>query len=150
MESNAPSISLAPHSNYIGESFVLSGTVSDPESGVRNIWAGVLKDGKENVLIDKAYQDQSSIPLSITIEPKSLGLTDGPAIIRIAVRDNSWKDWNKGNLSYTEKEVTIDTVPPRADILTRHHNVSQGGSGLVIFRVTEPDTQSGQTFARNE
>jgi len=149
MESSAPTISIPPHSDYIGKSFTLSGTVADPESGVRSIWAAVLQDGKEKVLIDNAYQEQTSIPLSITVEPKTLGLSDGPAIIRIAVRDNSWRDWNNGNLSYIEKEVIIDTVPPRADVLTRHHNVSQGGAGLVIFRVTEPDTVSGVNVGGN-
>jgi murein DD-endopeptidase MepM/ murein hydrolase activator NlpD len=143
MEGNAPSITITPHSNYIGKSFVLSGNVSDPDSGVRSIWAAILKDGKEKILIDKQYEDLLSVPLSITIEPKTLGLTEGKAIIRIAVRDYSWRDWNKGNLSYIEKEVIIDTLAPRADILTKHHNVTQGGSGLIIFRVSEPDTVSG-------
>lgn len=149
MEGNEPSISITPHSNYIGESFVLSGTVSDPDSGIRSIWIAILKDGKEKILIDKQYKDLSSIPLSITIEPKTLGITDGKAIIRIAVSDHSWRNWNKGNLSYIEKEVTIDTIAPRADILTRHHNVTQGGSGLIIFRVSEPDTISGVNVGGN-
>jgi len=157
LEGDKPSVTITSDSNYIGESFIFSGTVSDRKSGIRSIWAGILKDGKEKVLIDKQFPskgitgggDLFSTSFSISIEPKSLDLTDGKAILRIAARDFSWKDWNSGNLTYIEKEVIIDTKPPRADILTRHHNVNQGGSGLVIFRVSEPDTKSGVNVGGN-
>ncbi len=39
--------------------------------------------------------------------------------------------------------IVIDTQPPRIEVLSRQHNVERSGSGLVIYRLFEPDLNSG-------
>jgi murein DD-endopeptidase MepM/ murein hydrolase activator NlpD len=39
--------------------------------------------------------------------------------------------------------VKIDTRPPEIEVLSRAHNISQGGAGLVIFRASETCSKSG-------
>ncbi|MBW2644289.1 MAG: M23 family metallopeptidase [Deltaproteobacteria bacterium] len=43
----------------------------------------------------------------------------------------------------------IDTKPPEVDILSRAHNVNQGGAGLVIYRVSETCPKSGVVVGEN-
>ena len=94
--------------------------------------AGFFKGGKVN---------ETSV--KIQIEPGVLGFADGEAILRIVVSDYSWRDWWKGNKTYTEENVVIDTRPPEIEVLSRAHNINQGGAGLVIFRTSETCSRSG-------
>jgi murein DD-endopeptidase MepM/ murein hydrolase activator NlpD len=157
MEGGKPSVLLETPSKYIGFATEFTGNVSDPGSGVRKLWIGLLKDGKEVVLKDEEFPSQSfisggsvhDIPIQIKIEPGKLGINEGKAMIRIAVWDYSWRNWWKGNSAYLEHEVIIDTKPPVIDVLTKAHNISQGGAGLVIYRVSEKDAKTGVAVGEN-
>ena len=157
LEGKKPSIFIDSPSQYIGKSQTLSGTVSDPQSGVRKIWIGLVKDGKETILFQEHLPtagiisggEKHEVSFNVKIEPESLGITDGKAILRMAVTDYSWRSWLRGNTTYLEKDVIIDTKPPGLDILTKIHNVSQGGTGLVIYRLSEPCLNSGVAVGEN-
>lgn len=151
LEGEKPSIILELPSPSLGKSQELSVKVSDAKSGVRKIWIGIMKDGKEVVVFEKELPGRGLIgggkirqeSFKIKIEPIKMGITDGKAILRMVARDFSWRKWLHGNKTYLEKAVMIDTKPPEVDILSKIHNVSQGGSGLVIYRLSESCSQSG-------
>ena len=125
--------------------------VSDNKSGLRKIWAGLIKDGKDVVLFEKDFPAKSFIAggeindeiLNIKIDPKKIGIKDGKALFRITASDYSWRKWFQGNRTYMEKEIVIDTSPPVIDILSRTHNITQGGAGLVVYSISEPCPVSG-------
>jgi murein DD-endopeptidase MepM/ murein hydrolase activator NlpD len=151
LEGEKPSITLELPYASIGKTQELSLSVSDEKSGIRRIWVGLIKDGKEVVLFKKDLPFAGLIrggiihqeSFKIVVEPVKMGITDGKAILRMVARDYSWRRWFQGNTTYLEKDVMIDTKPPEVDILSRAHNVNQGGSGLVIYRVSETCTKSG-------
>jgi len=151
LEGEKPAIVIELASGHLNLSQTISVTVSDANSGLRKVWIGIVKDKKEVVLLDKNFPATDfsgggkihKATFKIKIEPKEIGLTDGKAILRMVVRDFSWRKWWHGNRTYIEKDVTIDTKPPQIDLLTRVHNLSQGGSGLVIFRISEPCIAQG-------
>ena len=149
-EGQKPTLELDLISPYFGTSQDFTIKVSDPDSGLRKIWVGLLKDGKEAVLHTADFPaagllkggrlKQSDIKVSVA--PAELGFSDGEAILRMVGHDYSWKDWWKGNKTYLEKTVVIDTRPPQIEVLSRAHNINQGGAGLVVFRTSE-DCSSG-------
>jgi murein DD-endopeptidase MepM/ murein hydrolase activator NlpD len=151
LEGEKPVINLNLSSSYLSASQTLVVTVSDKNSGLRRYWIGLVKDGKEVVLLEKDFPGSGFIgggklhqaDFKIKIEPRKIGITDGKAMLRMVARDFSWRGWLHGNKTYIEKDVIIDTRPPEMDILTRSHNVSQGGAGLVIFRISEPCLTKG-------
>ncbi len=157
MEGTKPEVKLDPSSLAMGVSHELSGSVSDGDSGIRKLWIGLYKDGKEYVLFEKIYDgslfwgksDTRLAPFRVTIAPEKLGLSDGKALLRIVVRDYAWRGWLNGNRTYVEKSVTIDTRPPRIEILTGAHNISRGGSGLVIYRLSETCPHNGVKVGDN-
>jgi murein DD-endopeptidase MepM/ murein hydrolase activator NlpD len=157
MEGTEPSVQLDPSSLAIGVTHELSGTVRDDNSGMRKLWIGLYKDGKESVLYEKLYDgsvfwgrsDSRQATFSVSIAPEKLGLTDGEALLRIVARDYSWRGWLNGNRTYIEKPVTIDTRPPQISILTGAHNISQGGSALVIYRLSENCPHNGVKVGEN-
>ncbi len=150
-EGQKPAIHLKLPSPSIGISREVQLTVSDDKSGLRRIWIGIVKERRERTLFEKEYPGKAIFTggkikkdtLKVVIEPKKLDLADGKAILRISVRDFSWRKWWKGNSKYLEKEILIDTRAPDIAVLTQVHNITQGGSGLVIYRLSEPCPQSG-------
>ena len=157
LEGEKPSVMLELPSQSIGKFQSISVTVSDAKSGVRSIWIGLIKDRKETVLIQKDFQGGGLLAggeihetsYKIDIEPKKMGISDGKAILRIVAKDFSWRGLWRGNKTYIEKIVEIDNRPPDVDILTRFHNVSQGGSGLVIYKLSESCSKSGVYVGEN-
>lgn len=147
-EGEKPSIQIKFQSTAIGPSQGIPVVVSDLKSGMRKIWVGLLKDGKEAVLFDKRYPSskkarERKISIKVDVAPKKLGISDGPAILRVVARDYSWRQWWHGNSAYLEKRIMIDTQPPGVNVLSRSHYVRQGGAGLVIYRLSEPCQNSG-------
>jgi murein DD-endopeptidase MepM/ murein hydrolase activator NlpD len=151
MEGEAPQLEVILTTNAIGASKTLPVSVSDPKSGIRKVWVAIYKDGRETVLFDKEFPalgfaqggQSHSESFDILIEPRRLGLSDGKALLRVMARDYSWRSLGHGNKTYLEKEILIDTVPPQIDVMSYMHNVSLGGAGLVIYRLSESCTVSG-------
>ena len=151
LEGQEPVVEVDLLSPYLGRSQELTVSLSDVKSGLRSLWVGLLKDGKEIVLYDKGFPSGGMLKggsvhetsVKIPVAPKDLGFSDGKATLRMAVRDYSWRDWWKGNRAYAEKEVVIDTRPPGIEVLSHAHNINQGGAGLAIFRTSEDCSQSG-------
>jgi len=153
MESEKPVIKadIPAASMSIGASKDLLVSVSDGKMGLRKIRIVIEKDGKEISLVEKEYQKAGFLSggqnkedlLNILIEPAKMGLADGKAFLRMTVWDHSWQRWWNGNIATIEKEILIDTKRPEMDILSGIQNLNQGGSGIVIYRLSEPCEKNG-------
>jgi hypothetical protein len=137
---------------YFGESTTISGRIEDADSGLDSFSVSIVIQGVgEQALAQSDFASSSFFVKSsnreaqfqVMVEPKKLGLADGQAIIRLTANDASWRNWGKGNIAITEIPITIDTRPPSISILTRQHNLNQGGAGLIIYRVNKPLKKDG-------
>jgi murein DD-endopeptidase MepM/ murein hydrolase activator NlpD len=150
-EGQPPTATLTLASPALGANQTLPLTVADAKSGLRKVWIGLLKDGQEIALLDKSFASAGMFSggliheetLQVAFDPRAKGLKDGKAMLRISVRDYSWRQWFHGNLFYQEQEIIIDTQPPGVDVLSRAHYFSQGGAGIVIYKLTEQCPASG-------
>jgi murein DD-endopeptidase MepM/ murein hydrolase activator NlpD len=146
MEGEAPVVTMDLESGFIPASIEIPLIASDKKSGIRKVFASLVQDGREVVLANRIYDENSpeatndfqSVMLTMEINAREKGLKEGPALLRIAAWDRSWRQGFSGNLGYLEKEIIIDSTPPRISVLSRQHNVARGGSGLVIYRLSEP------------
>jgi len=151
LEGEAPKLEIDLLPLALGRSQELAISVSDADSGLRKLWVALLKDGKEVVLHDAAFPSagifkggaESEAAVRIPVAPRDLGFADGEATLRFVVRDHSWRDWWKGNKTYADKTVVIDTRAPKIEVFTSAHNINQGGAGLIIYRTSEACPQSG-------
>jgi murein DD-endopeptidase MepM/ murein hydrolase activator NlpD len=150
-EGEKPEIDVAIESPFIGKSHDFSISIADKKSGLRKVWIAMVKDGKEVILADERFPSAGFFSggeikdktLSIAFEPKKYEFSDGDAILRLAVWDYSWRGWGQGNQIYIEKSLTIDTQPPQIEVISRAHNLNQGGAGLVIYRMSEECRYTG-------
>ena len=153
MEGTAPAIEIELESPFIGASRSVGVTVEDAGSGIRKIWMGLLVDGREVEILQRTFPSagffaggtEKTVQVKSTVSPKALGFADGKGVIRAVVWDYSLRKWGKGNRAYLEKEIQIDTQPPTIAMLSRSHNLSQGGSGVAIYRLSEACPASGIT-----
>lgn len=153
MEGTAPSLELDLESPFVGASRTVAVTVDDAGSGIRKVWMGLLVNGREIEILQRSFPSagffaggkENSIKVNATVSPTSLGLADGKAIIRVVAWDFSLRQWAKGNRGYLEREIQIDTQPPAIDLISRTHNLYQGGAGLALYRLSEDCQKSGVT-----
>ncbi len=156
-EGQKPEGVFEPASPFIGKSHEFSISLSDARSGLRKFWVAMVKDGREVVLVDTDFPSAGffsggefkSQTLNIPFEPAKYEFTDGKVMLRLALWDYSWRGWWKGNQVYFEKSLTIDRQPPDIEVLSTAHNLAQGGSGLVIYRISEDCRQTGVQVGNN-
>ena len=155
-EGHAPVISVALDNEYIPAETQIPVSVHDEKSGIRRVFAAVIQDGREVTLVDRDYGQRGDdggayhkVNVTLDIDVREKGLKDGEALLRVAAWDRSWRQRLSGNSAYAEKQIVIDSTPPRISALTRQHNISQGGSGLVIYRLSEPCEKHGVRVGDN-
>jgi murein DD-endopeptidase MepM/ murein hydrolase activator NlpD len=157
LEGTPPEVGLDLSFETLGSRARLTGTVTDETSGLREVWIALSRGGIDKVIYSKTWPSDGFPGKGSTMEdavdvdadPGKLGLEDGKALLRIRVTDHSLRNWGKGNTTYIEKEITIDTKPPGVDILSRSHNVARGGAGVVVYRVSEEVASSGVRVGEN-
>ncbi len=151
LEGEAPTLQWEQPIHFIGESYTLKGLAYDQKSGVKRLWIAIQQQGREVVLADQSFPSEGLFPptsvprqpISLDINIRELGLTNGEAILKTSVWDRSFRGWFSGNQSYAEHRVIIDTQPPNVEVLTQNHNLNQGGAGLAVYRTSEPVSNSG-------
>ncbi|WP_020587572.1 M23 family metallopeptidase [Desulfobacter curvatus] len=159
-EGEAPKAKISLPSQYLKQSYEINVTATDKGAGLKHVTVSLVQKDNEHVLLDKSYPPSSILSLfsdktvlsdtfTIPVEMRKYGMSDGQALIRIVVTDYAWRQWTKGNQFNDEQSVTIDTVPPRLQVLTSQHNVSKGGVGLVIYKLDEENVQSGVRVGEN-
>ena len=141
-EGSPPSLNLSPQPTLVGQKNAFSITVRDEGTGLKDLSVDILQEAQVVSLLSEQFPSKSySETRDIEINPSLLGLEDGDAVLKITVGDSSWRDG--GNRKAFEFPFTIDTKPPRIATLSRFHYVTQGGTGLVIYRASEDLQRSG-------
>ncbi len=159
-EQNKPDISMALPSAYLKRPYEISASISDRGTGLKQIKITIAQGDKKKVLLEKKYPfkgyqslfmgggDQTE-NLNVPVESWKYGMVDGDAVITVEAWDHSWNGWNRGNQTLQQQKVIIDTKPPRIEVLTKVHNISRGGAGLAIYRLFEPNVESGVRVGGN-
>lgn len=148
-EGEPPGIELDMEDPYVSAEARIRGVITDAKSGIQKLWISVMQQGRETVLAEETFEKGvQAAPVrqrafSVKINAAELGLEDGEAVLRIAAWDDSWRNWFSGNRAYAEKKIIIDTIAPQPQVLTRQHNISRGGAGLIVYRLTEKCPKHG-------
>jgi murein DD-endopeptidase MepM/ murein hydrolase activator NlpD len=156
-EGEAPEIDIQSDVSSLGAQQKLPVLIVDHKTGLRKVSVGLIKGDKEIELLEQEFPALDILTggqthqetIDIRVEPESMGITDGQATLRIAVWDFSWRNWLRGNKAFLEKNIIIDTQPPKIEVMTRAHNVNQGGAGLIVYRVSEACLRSGVQVGPN-
>jgi len=155
LEGQAPQLNVVTPIQHVGVQNQVTAALTDPKSGLKRFWVAVIQNGKEITLVDKNFPSsgwlrkglRTSQSVAFSIEPRKVGLEDGNAMLRMMVVDYSWRSWGKGNRTYVETDIRIDTQAPAIRVISRAHNISPGGSNAVVYELSETCQQSGVQIA---
>ena len=150
-EGKKPLAELTPLPEYMSKSITFSVSISDAKMGLRDVKVSIKQDGPAIPLIKKSFPYKGlfnkegihTFNEEFTLDPKQLNLVQGHAHLIIEIHDYSKRRGGDGNLTILEHILTVDTIPPSITAISRSHNVNRGGSGLVIYRVSDDTCESG-------
>ena len=125
--------------------------ISDRKRGLRALDVSLFQAGRKTTILEKTFPFKGlfnrngfrSYMIEFSMDPKKLNLEQGDAKLKIRVLDYSRKNWGDGNLSLLEHTITVDTIPPAVQAISRIHRINLGGSGLVVYTTSADTTESG-------
>jgi len=124
--------------------------LADTGSGLRALRVDLVHARGEIALLAEDYPGnllsggvRTEHAVQLALEPERLAEIAGDAVLRIAVRDWSWRGVFRGNETIRELPVSVDLQPPHIEISTGLTYAKQGGSGAVAYRVSESPARDG-------
>jgi hypothetical protein len=151
LEGHAPQVAHDLAEPFVGAPREIVLDITERGRGLQTIRVSVVQGGRETLLEELDFDGSmlwagSGIlthRLPLNLDAHALSLEEGDALMRIEVRDYSWRNWWHGNLTVTEVPLLVDTRAPQIEVLSRQHYVNQGGGGAVVYRLTESCASHG-------
>jgi murein DD-endopeptidase MepM/ murein hydrolase activator NlpD len=153
-EGEKPSVTFDDTPDHIGKLAKIRYTVTDSASGIKAIKVTAAQgeitkelytmDNPRTGYIGKIGPTEDK--REISFDPKKLGFKEGKIGLVLEARDFSLRGLLQGNKTVLTKDITVDLNPPTVAILHSERYISPGGSGIAIYRVSEPGTQTGVIF----
>jgi murein DD-endopeptidase MepM/ murein hydrolase activator NlpD len=138
-------ISLTPDAGPVSNKTELLLSLEDVGMGLKQVQVTVVQ---QNNRIPLAQQDFASgrNAADVQLDLAQLKLNDGDFRIVVSAGDQSIYHFGQGNTSEQTFELTYDTRPPIISLLSKAHNFTKGGSGLVTFNLNEEVNHVGVQF----
>ncbi len=137
-----PEIAVTPGQGPVSARLPLQLKVVDPGVGLRSLVVTATQGSRVVMLLNREYPEGTGIveePVVLTGE----GLQDGAVQVSVKAADRAYLGFGDGNVAELTLSYTIDNKPPQIGVLSTQHNVNQGGSGLVVYTVSEEVVQTG-------
>jgi murein DD-endopeptidase MepM/ murein hydrolase activator NlpD len=141
-DNKAPQLTLNPADGPTSAQKPPTLTVEDAGTGLKSLVINVTQGGKVTKLVDTTFKSGVARQ-QITLPLEKLGLKEGPIVIDVKAKDRS----TPSNSTKKTFSLVYDIHPPVISVLTTAHNIIQGGSGLVMFRVSEKVRRAGVQVA---
>ncbi len=137
-----PEIAVTPGQGPVSARLPLQLKVVDPGVGLRSLVLTATQGSRVVMLLNREYPEGTGIveePVVLTGE----GLQDGAVQVSVKAADRAYLGFGDGNVAELTHSYTIDNKPPQIGVLSTQHNVNQGGSGLVVYTVSEEVVETG-------
>ncbi len=141
----APQLSLTPESGSISHKTQAVLTLNDPGMGIKNVEVVVIQGNSRIPLVKRDFPLQTDAA-TLDLDLAGLKLQQGALQIEVTATDQSIYHFGKGNTSQQLFSLTYDSRPPIVSVLSKAHNLTKGGSGLVAFNVNEEVDKVGIQF----
>jgi murein DD-endopeptidase MepM/ murein hydrolase activator NlpD len=136
-----PDIALTPAGGPLRSANGLQLQVQDPGAGLRWLRVTAQQGQQQFVLFDQRWSNApASLDQPLQLDPM---LQDGSLTLLVETGDAAPYPFGGGNQTQQLFSFELDNRPPQLTVLSRSHNLTQGGSGLLLFRASEPVSDCG-------
>jgi len=155
----APTIQIQGQIKGLGQSTPIAFEVRDPLHGIREAGLEVRQGGRVfSIPVAPATQEGASTnwwrfwakrPESRATYKARAGrreipdLQEGRATLHIIAANDSWGRFFRGGRSELFLDLPVRFTPPQVQVLSFPHYVNQGGSELIVFKVSQGTAESG-------
>lgn len=137
-----PVINLIPGDGPISAEVALNLNLSDEMTGLKELEVTVIQGDRRIILTSQTFPpDTATYQLELSLDGKKI--KDGPFQVEITAVDQSVYHLGKGNRSLQTFDLTYDTRAPIISILSKAHNFTKGGSGMVLYQLSEEVSKHG-------
>ena len=136
-----PDIKISQDISIIGQARVLEVAFSDQGGGLRDTSITISQADRTHTLHSVNYPRKGTRDktISISVDPLSMKMQDGPATLHIRAVDYSLFK-NKAHLSIP---LTIDLVPLQIHPVNPQNIINPGGACVTLYRTSKPTVMSG-------
>ncbi len=153
-EGEKPLITLHSNLEYMGSKSKIEFSASDSKSGLKSVQATLSQGELSKVILSEKYEkitDSSALnapprEFSIDVAPKKLGFKDGAINLTVEAADHSMREMFKGNTTTTTKNIKLDTVALKINILHSESYIQPGGTGIIIYRLSGAPSNFGMNL----
>ena len=131
-----PQVALTPDAGAVGGATQFRLTLTDPGTGLAQYSVVARQGEKALTLAQEVLPDAPpDVVREFNIPPGALD--EGPFALEVSANDASLANIGKGSEARAAYSFVLDSRPPAVSVLSMQHNITQGGSGLVVFSVNE-------------
>ncbi len=150
-EGEAPQVKIDKEIKFIGSRIELPLKITDQKKGLKSVSVNLVQKETNKEILSRSFPRKSwfkqagkrELNETVDININKTGLKDGEATLSIKARDFSLNNFFKGNKTSIEIPVIIDTKAPKIQIQHSQPYIKQGGSGIVIYNVSEDTIKHG-------
>jgi len=128
-----------PPPRFIGLSTTFTVVLEAARGRIAQAEVRIAQGGGGAVVLTQPTPAGSRLETPVTIQGATLGLREGAATLEVWARDDYWRPLRRTDAPAASIPVTIDLTPPSIDVLAATQYVSQGGGGIVVFRLRGGD-----------
>lgn len=134
LEKNSPIITFVDEQVGIGveESFVAL-KIEDADAGLDEVVIRAVQKGVRNIVFKQKYGGEKLAAIELVLDREELGFEEGEMGLEVRAFDRSL--WS--NRAEVKKSIQVDLSSPRLEALSGQNNARQGGSQLVLYKVTD-------------
>lgn len=141
-DTTPPTIAITPDSVNLGAGATVTVTVTDPGSGIKSVDIIATQDGNTIPLVQKTYPaGTTKVEEVITLAKGKL--KEGGFSITVTGQDSSLYPFGEAGKSSADRQYTYDATPPRIFVESHTNNLNQGGTGLLVYALSEEAEVTG-------
>jgi len=137
-DSQIPNLILSPASGPISTKRPPILTLEDDGAGLKTVLVTITQGDKTVELLRSEFPRGTTSQL-IDLSLKDIKLNNGPLSIQVTATDQALLT-NSIDQNFV---FDYDSRPPVVSVLSRAHNLNQGGAGLVLYKISEEVEHSG-------
>lgn len=153
-DSTPPEIVLIQPFSEVGPTTPLTLHIADPETGLRKISVRIIHNLETFVITEESFPSHGFLSLDggkqrefdldvIPYADTKLPRKQGEAKLIVTARDYSWRNLFEGNGQRFTQEFIPKFSPPRLEVLSPPTRITQGGAGVVRYRVSPEAKKHG-------